>query len=298
MKYVFGPVASRRFGMSLGIDVSPHVKSCNFDCVYCELSKAKKTDTIIGEPKVKKIIDEVKVAINKYKFDILTITANGEPTLYSKLDTLVDELKEFGKKLLILSNSSTIQNPHIQYTLSKIDTVKLSLDTVNPKTFKKINRPLDGIQIEDIIRGITDFSKIHKKDLVIEILVVKGINDNINEFKALNEVLAQINPTRVDISTIDRPPAYHVKAVEWDKLYKLSQEIKDQNVLIPNRKNLDAKKVHFSKDDLINTLKKRPFTKNDIESIFDLETKKTFLELFDKNIIKIKNISNVTFYYV
>ena len=128
MKYIFGPISSRRFGMSLGIDLSPDEKSCNFDCIYCELEKAQKSDTIKNPPKVEDIINDVKKGFEKFQFDVLTITANGEPTLYPYLDELVDKLKIFDKKLLILSNSSTINNPQIQQILKKLDIVKLSLD--------------------------------------------------------------------------------------------------------------------------------------------------------------------------
>ena len=120
MKYIFGPISSRRFGMSLGIDLSPDEKSCNFDCIYCELEKGEKTDTIKNPPQVEDIINDVKKGFEKFQFDVLTITANGEPTLYPYLDELVDKLKIFDKKLLILSNSSTIKFPSKSITNSFI----------------------------------------------------------------------------------------------------------------------------------------------------------------------------------
>jgi wyosine [tRNA(Phe)-imidazoG37] synthetase (radical SAM superfamily) len=81
MKYIFGPVASRRFGMSLGIDLSPDKKRCNFDCIYCELEPAKPVTNYDNPPKVEEIFEELKEAIGKFEFDVLTITSNGEPTM-------------------------------------------------------------------------------------------------------------------------------------------------------------------------------------------------------------------------
>ena len=296
MKYIFGPISSRRFGMSLGIDLSPDEKSCNFDCIYCELEKAQKSDTIKNPPKVEDIINDVKKGFEKFQFDVLTITANGEPTLYPYLDELVDKLKIFDKKLLILSNSSTINNPQIQQILKKLDIVKLSLDTTNPKTFKKIDRPLDTIKIDDIIKGIKEFSKIYKGELIIEILVVQGINDKIEEFVELNEVLTQINPTRVDISTIDRPPAYDVKPVEYEKLFELSKQIKNQHIFVASRKNLENKKESFTKEEILTTLKKRPFTDLDVKNILDDNSQKLFFELLENGLLKEKIVANSKFF--
>ena len=296
MKYIFGPISSRRFGMSLGIDLSPDVKSCNFDCIYCELDRAKKRDKIENPPKIDDILKDVKDGIKKYNFDVLTITANGEPTLYPYLDELIDELQKLNKKLLILSNSSTIFKPTIQNALKKLNIVKLSLDTANPKTFKKIDRPLKGIEIDKIIEGIKKFSKIYKGELIVEILVVQGINDKKEEFIKLNKVLNQINPTRVDISTIDRPPAYDVEPVEYERLFELSKEIKNQHIFIASRKNLENKKESLSKEDILTTLKKRPFTESDIENIFDDNSKKLFFELLENGMLKEKIVANTKFF--
>ncbi len=282
--------------MSLGIDLSPDEKVCNFDCIYCELKKADKKSIQPNPAKVEDILLDVKQAIKKYNFDVVTITANGEPTLYPYLDNLIDELKKLNLKTLILSNSSTINNPSIQNSLKKLDIVKLSLDSVIPKTFKKIDRPMNDIKIENIIDGIKSFSKIYNGELIIEVLVVKGINDKIEEFRELNKVLNEINPTRVDISTIDRPPAYDVEAVEYEKLFELSKEIKNQHIFIASRKNLSNKKESFSKEDILNTLSKRPFSEDDVKNILDENSQKIFFDLLENDVIKEKIVSNTKFF--
>ncbi len=296
MKYIFGPVGSRRFGMSLGIDLSPDKKRCNFDCIYCELEPAKPI-TIYDNPlKVQDILKEVKAAINKYSFDILTITSNGEPTLYPYLNELIDELKKLDKKLLILSNSSTIDNSKIQEALKKLDIVKLSLDAVTPEVFKKIDRPHKSMKIENIIRGMKEFRKIYDKELIIEILVVKGINDKEEEFKKLNDVLKEIKPDRVDISTIDRPPAYRVERVDINRLFELSKFIENQNIFIPTREKIDFKIENLTKEELLNTLKKRPFTESDIKNIFDEKTQRIFNDLIKENLIEEIWVGGIKFY--
>ncbi|QCT94820.1 radical SAM protein [Caminibacter mediatlanticus TB-2] len=295
-KYIFGPVASRRFGMSLGIDLSPDKKRCNFDCIYCELEPSKPISFYDNPPQVDNIIDEVKEAIKEHSLDVLTITSNGEPTLYPYLNELIDKLKPLNKKLLILSNSSTIMKKEIQNALKKLDIVKLSLDAITPTIFKKIDRPEKGNDINDIIDGIIDFRKIYEKELIIEILVVKGINDKIEEFKKLNEVLKKIKPNRVDISTIDRPPAYNVEGVSIDRLFYLANFIENQNIFIPTRKKIKFQIENLSKEVLLNTLKKRPFSESDIKNILDSHTQKIFNDLLKENLLEEIWVGGVKFY--
>jgi wyosine [tRNA(Phe)-imidazoG37] synthetase (radical SAM superfamily) len=292
--FTFGPVNSRRFGLSLGIDLSPLKKSCNYDCVYCELESAKPVDSIENPPAVEEVIKEVKeTLLNHDKIEVITITSNGEPTLYPYLDELVDELNKIknDKKLLILSNGSTVCNKKIKDTLEKIDFVKLSLDCATWKCFKKIDRPLKDINLDKIISCMKDF----KTTLIIEILLVKGINDKEKEIEAINTILQEIKPDRVDIGTIDRPPAYDVKKVEEDRVVELSKLIKNLPVSVI-RKNPPTKKQDFTKDEILNLLSHRPQSQFDIDNFFSDIAKKNLFELYhDKKIAK-KDIAGSVFY--
>jgi len=296
MKYIFGPVASRRFGMSLGVDLSPDKKRCNFDCIYCELEKAKVVTSYDNPPSVDEILDDINKAIKMYEFDYLTITSNGEPTLYPYLNELILNIPKGNFKTLILSNSSTIMKKDIQNALKNFDVVKLSLDSANKKTFKKIDRPAKDIDLDEIIKGMIQFRDIYDKELIVEVMVVKGINDKPEEFIKLNEVLQQIRPDRVDISSVDRPPAYNVEAVEVEKLFELSKYIQNQNIYIPTRENLNFKLETLDKNQLLTTLKKRPFSKSDVANIFDVHTQKIFNDLLKERLIEEIKVGGITFY--
>jgi len=295
MKYIFGPVASRRFGLSLGVDLSPDKKRCNFDCIYCELEPQKPLNYYDNPPKPQEILKDINEAVKKYKFDYLTITSNGEPTLYPYLNELIESLPKGKFKTLILSNSSTIDKQEIQDALKKLDVVKLSLDSADKKTFKKIDRPHKSIDLNHIINGIKKFRKIYNKELIIEIMVVKGINDNSKEFEKLNEVLKEIRPNRVDISSIDRPPAYNVKGVDVKELFELSKYIKNQNIYIPTRKNLNFS-INLTKDELLTTLKKRPFSKSDVENLLNPNTQKIFNDLLKEKLLEEVIVGGMSFY--
>ena len=295
---IFGPIPSRRFGISLGIDLSPAKKQCNFDCLYCELEGAKTVDKMDEYPSVKDIIKEIN---NSFKIhpiiDVLTLTCNGEPTLYPKLNELIDEINKIkgSTKTLILSNGSTIYKEDIFNTLLKIDIVKLSLDCVSEKCFKKLDRVNSSVETQKIVPSMIEFSQKTQKDLVLEILFVKDLNDKDEEISLLHEALIQINPTRVDIGTIDRPPAYDVKPVSYEFLQSVANKFININVNIVY-KNRPKSIQSFSLNEITSMLKRRPLTREDIENMFDIESKNILDSLIKDEIVTIINSSGVDFY--
>jgi len=298
MKYIFGPVLSRRFGASLGVNLSPDSKRCNFDCLYCELKSAEVVDSIDNEPEVAEVIKDIKEAIKRYKIDVITITANGEPTLYSKLNELIDEINliKGDKKTLILSNGSLVYKKEVKEALLKFDMVKLSLDCVSKEAFKKLDRALD-LNIDRVIESMIDFRKSFKNTLLLEILFVKSLNDSDEEIEKLNEAILKIEPDRLDLNSIDRPPAFDVKGLDYLELFEISKKFsKDLNIAITSRKEIKSKQS-YSKDEIISTIRYRPLNESDIENLFDSDSKKIFEKLLKDGYFKEKNIAGVKFFY-
>jgi wyosine [tRNA(Phe)-imidazoG37] synthetase (radical SAM superfamily) len=297
-KTIFGPIQSRRFGLSLGIDVSPDEKSCNFDCLYCELAVAQVTQKIKNPPKVALILSEVKEALVEFPdVDVITITANGEPTLYPDLEELIDGLNALkgDKKLLILSNASTIYHDSIQQALKKIDIVKLSLDCATSSCFKKIDRADSSIMIEDIVAGMKQFSSFYAGELVVEVLVVKGVNDTVEQMQKLYTVLEEIQPDRVDIGTIDRPPAYAVEGVSEERLKVLAAVFETLPLHLIYKKE-PTKRVDFSKEEIIETIKRRPQSEADVDFLFSKMAQERLELLVDEGKIIMIDIAGVKFY--
>ncbi|EAI6334027.1 radical SAM protein [Campylobacter jejuni] len=300
MKILFGPVSSRRFGRSLGIDLSPSKKQCNFDCVYCELDPKKtqeKQDEIIS---IDKIISEVKAMLEKnVEFDFLTLTANGEPSLYPHLNELILSLRSIAKdkKLLILSNGTAVLDEDKFNALLKLDVVKFSLDSAVAKTFYRIDRALKNIDLEKMIEKMADFRARFNGDLIMEILVVKDLNDNEEEFEALNQALKKIMPLRVDLNTIDRPPAYAVKKVSEEKLLELSKLIDSTPVLLAKR-HYEGGKLSFNEEELLKMLHLRSQSEIDIEVKFDEQSKTLLNQLIKEKKVKILDLAGVKFYKV
>lgn len=295
---VFGPINSRRFGMSLGIDLSPKQKSCNFDCVYCELSGAKTVNAIQDPPSVKEILIALKDALHTHQnIDVITLTANGEPTLYPYLQELINEVNNLkgSSKTLILSNGSGVCDPKICEALKGLDIVKFSLDSAVQSTFKKIDRNKSGIEVGELIKAMAKFRKEFAGELVLEILVVAGFNDKKSEFESLNVAINEIAPHRVDIGTVDRPPAYNVKSVDTKRLEGLAEQISGVPVNIVKTHKIEQK-YNFSEDEILEMLRRRPQTISNVEENFSDSSKQTLAKFLQDDVVYLSDVAGVKFY--
>lgn len=300
MGVIFGPVFSRRFGTSLGIDLSPDIKQCNFDCLYCELAPAKATNiqrTIIP---VETVIAELSEALRHHPSpDVITLTANGEPTMYPHLSELIKKIDRLKgeAQTLILSNSACLGDQRVFETLLNFDQVKLSLDAATSAVFKKIDRPADGIEIGAIIDAIHRFSEVFHGKLFLEILFVKGVNDTPEEVEALNAALHGIRCERIDLGTIDRPPAYPVEGISFPELYNIAQRFDPLLPLhIVSRTRANAEPSSYTDEEILSTLDKRPLTRDDIDALFDTPSKERLEKLIHEGKIASTERSNIVFY--
>ena len=209
MKYIYGPVPSRRLGRSLGIDPIPN-KTCNYQCIYCQLGK----NTLFTNerknyiPK-EEIIDEMKAIIqnNKLDLDYITFVGSGEPTLYKDLNDLILKTKEYSDKpICVITNGSLLHDVDVKKALMNADVVLPSLDAGDEKSFIKINRPHPSIKYSSMIQGLIDFNENFNGKFWIEIMIMKGINDSREELLKIKEKIDLIHPDRIDINVPIRPP--------------------------------------------------------------------------------------------
>jgi len=302
MSIIFGPIPSRRFGKSLGIDLSPSRKQCNFDCVYCELDPAKPVEAYTETLPVSAVVDAVRAGLHAHPdIDVLTVTANGEPTLYPRLGELMKKLREIKGpvRTLILSNASTIHRPEIRRALRLFDTVKLSLDCATPRCFRRIDRPAPGIDLNAIKEGMLAFRRDYRGALIVEILIVAGINDKPAEIEALDSYLLRLRPDRIDLGTIDRPPAYEVHPVSYEVLRELSLRFDPALPLhITSRKTLGGiTPSSYSEHEILDTLHKRPLTPEDTHLLFDNESQKRLEKLLKNGRVLLRENHGVNFYH-
>ncbi|MFP6265342.1 radical SAM protein [Helicobacter pylori] len=300
---VFGPVLSRRFGKSLGVDLSPSKKQCNYNCIYCELGKAKPIERMEEVIKVETLINAIQNALNNLTtpIDVLTITANGEPTLYPHLLELIQSVKPFlkGVKTLILSNGSLFYEPKVQQALKEFDIVKFSLDAIDLKAFERVDKPYSK-DIDKILEGILSFSQIYQGQLVAEVLLIKGVNDSANNLKRIATFLKKINTARVDLSTIDRPSSFKAPKLSEDELLKCSLFFEGLCVSLPKRTATQAaqakKLISCGIDELLALISRRPLSAEEAPLILDPNTFKHLEALLNHKQITIKKVGSLEFY--
>ena len=305
MKYLFGPVPSRRLGLSLGVDILP-AKTCNMNCIYCEIGTGKKIySQAPSSPEPREILNEIKEfsASSKRRFDCLTFTASGEPTLHTDLALLIKEGKRItGKPVTVLTNSSTVSRKDIRETLCLADIVLPSLDAATPETFRKINRPHPDIKIRSIIDGLSRLRKEMDGQMWLEILLVNGINDTEKELLALREATAIIAPHRIQLNTVVRPPAEKwAKPVTKKGMEKIRSFLGEKaEIVIDFNAQVESGCQLILESEILDTLRRRPLTLQDLNGLFGRyeQIKKILLRLLKEGDIEERRVQGRVFYAV
>ena len=230
MKYLYGPVKSRRLGFSLGISITPY-KTCDFDCIYCQLGK---TNNLAIERKeyikVSEIIDELKVWLENEKeltqgLEYITLSGSGEPTLNIKIQELILEIRKLTPlKIALLTNASLLSDREVRQQIMGVDLIVPSLDAVTQALFVRVDRPHSNINVEDIINGLIALRREFRGKIWLEVMLIAGINDDIRHIRKLKEVIENINPDRVQLNSPARTTAEKgVLAVGKSKLKKIKE---------------------------------------------------------------------------
>lgn len=209
-KYLYGPVPSRRLGRSLGIDLVPH-KICTYDCIYCQIGKTTdKTLTRREYVPVGEVLEEVSRFLRDEtsSIDYLSLSGSGEPTLHSKIRTVIRGIKNITSiPIAVITNGSLLYLEEVRQDLLEADVVLPSLDAVSSEAFIKVNRPPEGFSVENVIDGLVQFRTIYKGKIWLEILFCRGVNDNPEELASMREVIARIQPDQIHLNTVVRPPS-------------------------------------------------------------------------------------------
>ncbi|MCD6385812.1 radical SAM protein [Candidatus Sumerlaeota bacterium] len=304
-KYLFGPVASRRLGLSLGVDIIPF-KTCTYNCVYCECGPTTRL-TVERRSWVKpeEVLAEIEHFLaRQIPTDFITFSGSGEPTLNKDIGWLISEIKKRTNiPVSVLTNGSLLWDESVRQALYSADLVIPSLDAVSDAVFKRINRPHPALNINTIIDGIVTFRREFQGNLWLEILLCKGINDASDEIERLADAIQRINPDKVQVGTVVRPPAVPgIKPVDKEFLEDVVNQFGDKAEIIglPAGSKKTSEKI-VSDNDIINLLRRRPTTAEELGRAFDVSPEllaKQLYQLQQRGKILVFQFEGNTFYKV
>lgn len=224
-KRVFGPVNSRRLGLSLGVDLTPF-KTCTYNCIYCQLSATNRftmrRDSFFDPNSV---FEEVKAALEgDRRPDFITFSGSGEPTLSTDLGPLIDRIKKYiDIPVCVITNSSLLWMKDVAEEVARADLIIPSLDAASEKVWQAINCPVPEASFVFMLDGIRRFCRSYKGRIWLEIMLIAGINDHDAELKKLAQFSRGLGVEKIQINTAERPPRQSdVKAVPHDRLVEIA----------------------------------------------------------------------------
>ena len=241
-KTIFGPVISRRLGVSLGINLLPiDSKLCSFDCIYCECGwnpdRGKGKVVLPKRQEVKSLLRQKLIEMGQMSQlpDVITFAGNGEPTLHPDFDTIIDDtilLRDElspNSKIAVLSNSTMLHKHRVVEALKKVDDNILKLDSGTLETIQLLNKPVGKFDIEALVRHLKKFEGA----LILQTMFLKGSFNGVNfdnttqkEIDNWISLLKEIQPKIVMIYSVARDtPAENLVGIKRSQLEKIARRV-------------------------------------------------------------------------
>ncbi|WP_320950847.1 radical SAM protein [Fusobacterium sp.] len=279
-KHVFGPVPSRRLGISLGVDLVVS-KSCNLNCIFCECGATKKIQLKRQRFKdMNEILNEIQSVLEDIKPDYVTFSGSGEPTLSLDLGNISKAIKEdlkFKGKICLITNSLLLADKQVIKELEYIDLIIPTLNTLKQDIFEKIVRPDYRTSVDEIRKGFINLNDSNYKGKIwIEIFILENINDSEENFIEIANFLnsENIRYDKIQLNTIDRVGAERdLKAISFDKILKAKKILEENGLhdveIIKSLSELEEnQKIQINKELLDNMKQKRLYQEEEINKIF------------------------------
>ena len=279
-KHVFGPVPSRRLGISLGVDLVLS-KSCNLNCIFCECGATKKIQLERQRFKdMNEILNEIQSVLKDIKPDYITFSGSGEPTLSLDLGNISKAIKEdlkYKGKICLITNSLLLANQEVIKELEYIDLIVPTLNTLKQDIFEKIVRPDYRTSVDEIKKGFINLNNSNYKGKIwIEIFILENINDSEENFIEIADFLnsENIRYDKIQLNTIDRVGAERdLKAISFDKILKAKRILEENGLhnieIIKSLNELEeSQKIQINQELLDNMKQKRLYQDEEINKIF------------------------------
>jgi len=267
-KYLYGPVPSRRLGLSLGVDIVPF-KVCTLDCVYCQLGKTSEKTTERKEyVPAEAVLAELKETLAQgLQADFITISGSGEPTLNLRLGELIDGIKKITDiPVAVLTNGTLLYRQDVRADCAKANVVLPSLDAGDKQAFEEINRPHKDIIIENLISGLCVFRNEFARQIWLEVFLIEGLNTDAGQIAKIENAIKHIQPDKIQLNTAVRPTTHAgIKRVDTEKLEAIAAELgKKCEVVADFSQQRCAEHIESKAEDVLSMLKRRPCSLADI----------------------------------
>lgn len=267
-KYLFGPVPSRRLGLSLGVDIVPF-KVCTLDCIYCQIGgTTEKTVERKEYVSCQAVLEELELRIAEgLEADYITISGSGEPALNSQLGAIIDGIKKITSiPVAVLTNGTLLTDSSVRADCAKADVVLPSLDAADRKTFERINRPHRQLDIEQIIEGLCSFRAEFTGQIWLEVFLIEGFNTDNGQISKLTEAVERIRPDKVQLNTAVRPTAEPgIKSLDAERLEQIAEKIGSNcEVAADFSRDSCREWIGVTAEKVLSMLKRRPCSLDDV----------------------------------
>ncbi|MGD9319737.1 MAG: radical SAM protein [Desulfobacteraceae bacterium] len=273
MTCVFGPVTSRRLGLSLGVDLIP-AKTCTYDCLYCQVGRTTQKTVQANEfVLIQEVIDELKKRLKVFTPDAVTLSGSGEPTLYSKIDQVIAAIKRITEtKIAILTNGSLFGQEVVRRRVAGADIIMPTLTTVFEETFRTIHRPHPELRLKSIIEGLKRLRQRYNGQVFLEVFLLAQINDSEKELEGLKEVIDVISPDKIQLNTVARPPAdQSAISLDMERLKEIREFFGEKAEIIAEAPLSRRWGQHDTVvESILEMAKRRPLRALDIATLFNM----------------------------
>jgi len=301
-KYLFGPVPSRRFGRSLGIDLSPY-KTCSLDCVFCQLGRTtQKTVARQEYVPTEEVLAELAQWLERDgQADYITLSGSGEPTLHSRFGKVLEFIRlKTSIPAVLLTNGTMLQLPEVRQAAACANVVKVSLSAWNQTSYDWVNRPHHQLGFEQLVKGQMDFRAQFCGELWMEVFLVAGMNSLPADVRNIAEHARQIGPDRIQLNTAVRPPAEdYATALAKESMQRLAHFFDPQAEIISEFKAAQTKHIQANQATILSMLQRRPCTAQQIADIFGMhlnEVTKYLGKLMRADQIRAERKRNTVYY--
>ncbi len=276
-KHLFGPVPSRRLGISLGVDLVPH-KVCTLNCIYCECGSTTRL-TLERDEYVpfEELLEELEDYFAKNPDpDFITFSGAGEPTLHSRIGEVLSFIKKLKPsiRVALISNGTLFSDPEVRRELTEVDVVLPSLDAATERAFRKINRPRKDLKLDEYVSGLVEFKKEFKGEFWLEVLILPGYNDDPENIQALRKAIHAIAPDRIQLNTLDRPGVINgLRPATREELEAIVHEwdMEHVEIVVPVAEREESKAFRTDVEAaILETISRRPCTIEDIHQILGI----------------------------